>query len=136
MHRRHAACRADGADAVFERREPLFQHRGRRIGNPRVDVAGALQIEQTGGVIGVVEHIGGGLIDRDGARARDRIGMLTGMHAQGLEGGRFRGGHELVTSLGGQCEEARISEHANFNSVEPLTTTLVRAAPLESPPPR
>ncbi len=100
MHRRHAACGAHGADAVFERRKPLFQHRRRRIGNPRVDVAGALQIEQTGRVIGIVEHVRGGLIDRDGARTCHRIGMLAGMQAQGLEGGRFRRGHELVTSLG------------------------------------
>ncbi len=31
MHRRHAACGTHRADAVFERREPLFQHRIRRI---------------------------------------------------------------------------------------------------------
>ena len=81
MHRRHAACGADGADAVFERRQPLFQHRRRRIGNPRVNVAGAFQIEQAGGVIGIVEHIRRGLIDRHRARARDRIRVLPGMQA-------------------------------------------------------
>ena len=57
MHRRHAACGADGADAIFKRRQPLFQHRRRRIGNPRVNVAGAFQIEQAGSVICVVEHV-------------------------------------------------------------------------------
>ena len=96
MHRRHAARRAHRADAVFERRQPLFQHRRRRIGNARVDVAGALQVEQAGGMIGIVEHIRGGLIDRHRARARDRIGMLPGMQAQGLERGRFRRGHAFL----------------------------------------
>ena len=93
MHRRHAARRAHRADAVFERRQPLFQHCRRRIGDARVDVAGAFQIEQSGGVIGIVEHVRRGLIDRHRARARDRIGVLTGMQAQGLERRRFRRGH-------------------------------------------
>ena len=69
MHRRHAACGADRADAVFERRQPLLEHGRRRIGDARIDVAGALEVEQAGGVIGVVEHIRGCLIDRHRAGA-------------------------------------------------------------------
>ena len=93
MHRRHAACGADRADAVFQRRQALLQHRRRRIGNARVDVAGALQVEQARGVIGIVEHIRGGLVNRHGTRPCDRIGMLPGVQAQSLEGRRFRSGH-------------------------------------------
>ena len=96
MHRRHAARRTDGADAVFQRREPLLQHRRGRVGNARVDVAGAFQVEQPGGVIGIVEHVGRGLVDRDGARAGDRIGMLPGMQAQGLERRGFWSGHAFL----------------------------------------
>ena len=46
MQRRHAARRADRADAAFQRGEPLLEHRRRRIRNPGVDVPGALEIEQ------------------------------------------------------------------------------------------
>jgi hypothetical protein len=66
VHRRHAACGANRADAIFQRRQAFLQHGRRRIGNACVDVAGALQIEQACGVIGIVEHIRGGLIDRHG----------------------------------------------------------------------
>ena len=93
MHRRHAACGADRADAVFQRRQALLQHGRRRIGNARVDVAGAFKVEQACGVIGIVEHIRGGLVNRHGTRACDRVGMLPGVQAQSLEGRRFRSGH-------------------------------------------
>ena len=93
MHRRHAACGANRADAIFQRRQAFLQHGRRRIGNACVDVAGALQVEQACGVIGIVEHIRGGLIDRHGTRACNRVGMLPGVQAQSLEGGRFRSGH-------------------------------------------
>ena len=98
MHRRHAACRAHRADAVFERRQPLLQHRRRRIGNAGVNVAGALQVEQTRGVIGIIEDIRSGLIDRHRARTRNRIGVLPGMQAQGFESGRFRRGHGVLVT--------------------------------------
>ena len=93
MHRRHAARRAHRADPLLERGEPLLEHRRRRIGDARVDVAGALEVEQPGGMIGVVEQVRRGLVDRHRARTRDRIGMLPGMQAQGLEGGRLWRGH-------------------------------------------
>ena len=38
----------------------------------RVDMPGAFQVEQRRGVVGVLEHVGGGLIDRHGARAGHR----------------------------------------------------------------
>ncbi len=96
MHRRHAARGADGTDAVLQRRQPLLQHRGRRIGNARVDVAGALQIEQPGGMVGVVEHVGRCLIDRDRPCPGDWIGVLSRMQAQGLECWRFWCGHAIL----------------------------------------
>ena len=69
MQRGHAACRADRADAVFQRGEPLLEHRRRRIGDAGVDVAGAFQVEQRGGVVGILEHVGRGLVDRNRAGA-------------------------------------------------------------------
>ena len=101
MHRGHAAGGADRADAVFQRRQPFLQHRRRRVGNPGVDVAGALEVEQRRGVIGILKHIGRGLVDRDGARTRHGIGMLAGVQAQGFEGWRFGCGH-IGLAIGGQ----------------------------------
>src|SRR6266480_2136 len=40
---------------------------------------------ERGGVVDVVEHIGGGLVDRGRARAGHRVGSRTGMDRAGLE---------------------------------------------------
>ena len=63
-----AACRCHRADAALERGDALFQHRRRRVGDTRINVAGPLKVEQPGGVFGIVEDVGGGLVD--GHRAR------------------------------------------------------------------
>src|SRR4029077_14001626 len=84
------------ADPLLERGEPLLEHRRRRIGDARVDVAGTLEVEQPGGMIGVVEQVRAGLVDRLRARTRHRIGMLPGMQAQRLEGGRLWRGHSVL----------------------------------------
>ncbi len=99
VQRRHAARRAHRADAIFECRKPFLQHAGRRIGDARVDVAGAFQVEQSGGMIGIVEHVRCRLIDRYRTRARDRIGMLAGMQAQSLESWRLRRGHAFLVNI-------------------------------------
>ena len=78
---RDRACRR----AALERCDALLEHRDRGVGDARVDVAEALQVEQRGGVVDVVEHEGGGLVDRRGARAGGRIGRSTGVDRQGLE---------------------------------------------------
>jgi hypothetical protein len=70
----HAAGGADRADAVFQRGETLFKHRNGRIGDARIDVARALQIEQRRGMIGVLKDVGRRLIDRNGAGAGDGSG--------------------------------------------------------------
>ena len=101
MQRRHAARGADGADAAFQRGKPLFEHRRGRVRNPRIDVAGALEIEQRRGVVGILKDVGGGLVDRNRTRPRDGIGVLAGVQAQGLEGGRLGCGHgDLETRCG------------------------------------
>ena len=50
--------------------------------------AGALQVEERGRLLGVVEDVGGGLVDRHRARAGRRIRLLAGVQAQrvALEG--------------------------------------------------
>src|SRR5262249_29156421 len=60
-----------------------YRHGG--IGDPRVDEARLLQIEERGGVVAVAEDVAGGLVDRHGARARRRVGPLSRMEAQRRE---------------------------------------------------
>ena len=63
------------------RRHPLFQHRGRRVVDAGIDVAEDLQVEERGGLVGILEDEGGGLVDRGRPRAGGRIGMSAGMDA-------------------------------------------------------
>ena len=78
--RRVAGCRRKSRGAAFERGNALFEHRGGRVADPRINVAEGLQTEQRGGVIDAFEYIRGGLIDRRGARAGGRIGLRAGVH--------------------------------------------------------
>ena len=103
VHRRHAARGADRADAGLERRQPLLQHRRGRVGDAGVDVPGPLQVEQRGRVVGVLEDERRRLIDRNGARAGHRVGMLAGMQAQRFKGRWLRCGHRYLSiSSGGR----------------------------------
>ena len=70
------------ARAAFERRDPFGQRRDGRVGQARVDVAHFLQVEELGGVVGVAEDIGGGLVDRHLPRAGGRVGCGAGMDLQ------------------------------------------------------
>ena len=58
--------------AALERRDALFEHVVGRVHDAGVDVAELLEREQIRGVLGALELIGGGLVDRhrDGARRR------------------------------------------------------------------
>ena len=96
MQRRLAAGGGHRADAALERRDALLQHRHGRVGDARVDVPGALQVEQRGRVLGVVEHVGRGLVDRHRARARRRVGPLPGVQARAC-----RSAAPVVWSLNG-----------------------------------
>ena len=97
----HAARGADCADAGFERGEPFFQHSGRGVRNPCVDVADTFEVEQSGGMVGILEHIGRGLIDRNRPCTGGGIRTLAGVQAERFEGRRLGCGHaELVSSMG------------------------------------
>ncbi len=83
--RRLAARRADRPDAALERGQPLLQHRDGRVGDARIDVPGPFQVEQRRRLVGVFEHVGGGLVDRHRPRAGGRIGVLPGVKAERVE---------------------------------------------------
>ena len=69
----------------FERRHPLLERRGGGVHDAGVDVAEALQVEQSGGVVGVLEDVRRGLVDRHGAGAGFGIGPLSGVQGAGAE---------------------------------------------------
>ena len=54
---------------AFERGDARLQHGLRRIGDARIDVTERLQPEQSRGVIGIIEDVGGCLINRCNTRA-------------------------------------------------------------------
>ena len=121
-----AAQREDGGDlrrlaggggerraAALDRRHALLEHRHRRVGDARVDVAEGLQVEQARRVLGRVEHERGGLVDRRGARAGGRIRDLPGVQAKRLDAefavshGDSTGAGSLLGSVSGQASGAR-----------------------------
>src|SRR5690606_20898578 len=55
------------------------------VADARVDVAVLLQREEVGGVVGVGEDERGRLVDRDGARAVDRVGGPAGVEGARAE---------------------------------------------------
>ena len=66
--------------AALERGDALFQHGAGRIADAGIDVAEGLQAEQRGRVLDVVEHEGGGLVDRRRPRAGGGIGLGAGVN--------------------------------------------------------
>ena len=63
--RRLATRGGDRPDAALERCHPLLERGDGRVGDSRIDVAGTFQVEEGGGVIGVVEDEPGAEIDRN-----------------------------------------------------------------------
>ena len=77
--------------AAFERGDALLQHGLGRAADARVDVAERFEAEQRGGVVDVVEDVGGGLIDRRDARAGRGVGCGAGMDGERGKPGRIVG---------------------------------------------
>ena len=73
------------ADSAVERGHPLFEHRLRRVHDPRVDHPELFETEQRGRVRGVAEHVARRLEDRDGAGPGRRVGDRSCMHLARLE---------------------------------------------------
>ena len=62
----------------------LLQHVAGRVHDAGVDVAELLEREQVGGVLGVAELVGGGLVDRHRDGAGGGIGAPAGVQHEGL----------------------------------------------------
>ena len=68
------------ARAAFEQRDALLEDLGRRIGDAAVAEAFGFEIEQRGAMIGAVELIGDGLVDRRRDRLGRRIAIETAVN--------------------------------------------------------
>ncbi len=84
MQRGLAGRDRERADAAFELGDALFKDRGRRVGDAAVAIALGLEVEQGGAVIGAVEGIGSGLVDRNGDGPGGRIRLVAGMNCDRL----------------------------------------------------
>ena len=81
----HARGRGHRTDAALEGGDALLERGDRGVADPRVDVAVLLQGEEVGGVVGVLEDEGRGLVDRDGAGAVLGVGGAAGVQGAGAE---------------------------------------------------
>ena len=81
----HAAGHREAADAAFHRRDALFEHGVGRVGDAGVDVAGHLEVEQVGAVLGVVERVGRGLVDGHGGGVGGGFRAVAGVYGKGFD---------------------------------------------------
>ena len=86
--------------AALERGQALLEDVGRRVHQPRVDVAEFLQREEVRRVLGVAEDVTGRLVQGDGAGAGGGIGSLAGVEGAGAEAGDTGGAHGSGQWLG------------------------------------
>ena len=86
VNRRRTGCQRKRRNAALQRRNALFQHILRGVGQAAVDVARIGQTETVSGVLAVAEHIGSGLVDGHGAGIGCGIGLLlANVKLQGLK---------------------------------------------------
>lgn len=71
-------------DAAFELADAFLEHRAGRIGDAAVAKAFSLEIEERCAVIGAVEGVGCGLIDRHGDCVRGGFGFVAGVNSDRL----------------------------------------------------
>ena len=69
----------------FQGSDAFFQYRIGRIHDAGIDIARYLEIEQIGPMLGTVESVGCGLVDRYGHRFRGGIGLIAGVNGERFE---------------------------------------------------
>ena len=83
----HAGGHRQAGDTTFQGGHTIFQHRAGGVHDARIDVALDLEIEQVGGMLGIIEGKRCGLVDRD----RDRVLVVRGVAVVQGEGFAFHG---------------------------------------------
>ena len=81
----HARGHRQRSNTAFQGRQPRFQHAIGGVHDAAVDVAGHLQVEQVGPVLGVVKRVGHRLVDGDGHGLGGRVGGVAAMNGDGFE---------------------------------------------------
>ena len=84
VERGHAGRGSDGAGPAFEVRQALLEYGVGRVHDPTVDVARSLQREQRGGMVDVLELVGG-LVDRRCDCPGRGVDLLARVDAPGRE---------------------------------------------------
>ena len=75
-----------GSHAALKGCDALLEHILGGVGQTAVNVACVLQVEAVSGVLGVMEHVGSGLVNRHGAGIGDGVSLLlANMQLQGLK---------------------------------------------------
>ncbi len=72
-------------DAAFEIGDAVLDDLGRRVGDAGVDRSELSEGEPVLRLVVVGEDVRGGLVDGQGARARRRVGDLSGVDLAGFE---------------------------------------------------
>ena len=114
--RRLARSHGQRRDPALERGNALFQHVGGRIHQAGIDVAQFLQRKQVRRVLGAVELIGRGLMNRHGDRSGGRIGAESRMQGQGFGMGAL-GRHGRVSCA--PRDQRRLGAEFRFPSRRP-----------------
>ena len=84
IQRRLTGACAQRIDPAFQQGNAALQHGDRRIADAAVAMAFDFKVEQRGAVIGAVEFVGDGLIDRHRHRFGGRVGFVAAVNGQCL----------------------------------------------------
>ena len=86
VNRRRTGCQRKRRNTAFQRRNALFQHILRGVGQSAIDIARICQTETCGGMGGVLKDVGRGLINRDSAGIGRGIRLfLANMQLKGFK---------------------------------------------------
>jgi len=130
-HRRLPAGDRERADAAFKRGQPLLEHVGRGIHDPRVDVAELLQGEEPRGVRRIVEVVRRRLVDRDGASLGRRVSIVPAVQGGRLEAAR-RGRVQGAAHRGSPSRMRRAERRERQRPSPGARAAAVRLAPVSA----
>ena len=121
-HRRHTRGQGQTADATLQGRQALLQHIAGGVHDAGVDIARHFEIEEVRPVLGVIEGIGGGLVNRRGDGLGGRVRLEAGVDGQGLD---LHGVSWWVGAGRSSCSVA--SDPSGFSGVRVLSGVCVRS---------
>src|SRR5690625_4312600 len=103
---------SETGDPAVQRRYSLLEDRDRGIADPGVEIAGLLQVEERGSMIGILKDIGGRLIDGYGARTGHWIRLLACVQRESVELRKPGTGHrQLLPKWQGEANDEKPCVH-------------------------